>query len=51
MPKSEDALEHAAQLLEKAEMEITNIPLMQRYDELACSWMSLANLLMEKERI
>lgn len=51
MPTSDQALEHAAQLLEKAEVEITNVALMERYDELACSWLTLANLPMEKERV
>jgi len=51
MPTADQALEHAARLLEKAEMEITNIPLMERYDDLACSWLTLASLLTEKERL
>ncbi|MFJ4009453.1 hypothetical protein [Streptomyces sp. NPDC090026] len=49
-PTVEQALGNAARLLEQAEIEMTNLPLMERYDDLACSWLSLANLLMERER-
>ncbi|WP_267244361.1 hypothetical protein [Streptomyces sp. PR69] len=51
MITAEQAVEHATRLLEKAEMELTNIKLMERYDELACSWLTVAHLLMEKERL
>lgn len=44
------AIENAARLLEQAELELTNLPLMERLDELAVSWLQLAALLMEKER-
>ncbi|MCI3240280.1 hypothetical protein [Streptomyces spinosisporus] len=49
MPTIEQALANAARLLEQAEME-TNLALMERLDQLACSWLSMASLLMEKER-
>lgn len=45
----EKAIANAARLLEQAEME-TNLPLMERLDELAASWLTLAHLLMERER-
>lgn len=48
---ADQAIENAARLLDRAEIELTNLPLMQRLDELAASWLSLANLLMEKERV
>ncbi|WP_432041424.1 hypothetical protein [Streptomyces cadmiisoli] len=51
MPTSDQALENAARLLERAEVELTNLPLMERLDELSCSWITLASLLMEKERV
>lgn len=49
-PTVEQAMANAARLLEAAELEMTNLPLMKCYDELACSWMSLANLLVEADR-
>lgn len=49
MPTIEQALANAARLLEQAEME-TNLALMERLDELAASWLGMAQLLMEKER-
>lgn len=51
MPTSDQALANAARLLERAEIELTNLPLMSHYDDLAGSWLTLANLLMEKERV
>ncbi|MEV0445848.1 hypothetical protein AB0I84_12905 [Streptomyces spectabilis] len=50
MMQSQEALAHAARLLEQAELELTNLPLMERLDELAASWLTLAHLLMERER-
>ncbi|WP_164992344.1 hypothetical protein [Streptomyces sp. L2] len=44
------AIENAARLLHAAELE-TNIMLMERLDELATSWLSLAHLLMEREGV
>lgn len=49
MISADEALGNAARLLQQAELE-TNLPLMERLDDLACSWLSLANLLMERER-
>ncbi|MFE0727936.1 hypothetical protein ACFW2X_06730 [Streptomyces antibioticus] len=43
----DSALENAARLLRAAELE-TNLALMERLDELAASWLSLAHLLMER---
>lgn len=48
---SEKAIENACRLLEQAELELTNLPLMERLDELASSWLSAAALLAEKERV
>lgn len=44
------AIDNAARLLEQAEMELTNLPLMERLDELASTWMGIAALLTERER-
>lgn len=51
MITSEQALQNAARLLEQAELELTNLLLVERLDELASSWLSLSNLLMERERV
>ena len=48
---SQEAIDHACRLLEQAEMELTNLPLMERLDELASSWLTVASLLAEKERV
>lgn len=51
MPMNADeALGHAARLLAQAELELMNLPLMDRLDELASSWLSLAAILTERER-
>jgi len=44
------AIRNAARLLRAAELE-TNLALMERLDELATSWLSLAHLLMEREAV
>ncbi|MFD8254687.1 hypothetical protein [Streptomyces werraensis] len=44
------AIQNAARLLRAAELE-TNLALMERLDELATSWLSLAHLLMEREAV
>ncbi|MEU4947715.1 hypothetical protein [Streptomyces lavendulae] len=49
-PTAEQALDNAARLLEAAELELTNLPLMERYDELAASWLSYAGLAVEVDR-
>lgn len=46
----DSAIENAARLLRAAELE-TNLALMERLDELATSWLSLAHLLMEREAV
>ena len=51
MPTADQALANAARLLERAEIELTNLPLMERLEGLADSWLSVAHLLMEKERV
>lgn len=45
----EGAIECAARLLRAAEME-TNHTLMERYEKLADSWVSLAGLLIAREQ-
>ncbi|MFD5509011.1 hypothetical protein ACFWIB_14710 [Streptomyces sp. NPDC127051] len=46
-----EAIGHAARLLAQAELELTNLPLIERLDQLACSWLAVANLLNERERV
>ncbi|MER6487628.1 hypothetical protein ABT264_29235 [Streptomyces virginiae] len=46
-----EAIGHAARLLAQAELELTNLPLIERLDQLACSWLAAANLLNERERV
>jgi hypothetical protein len=45
----EDALANASRLLRAAEVE-TNIPLMERLEKLADSWVSIAALLHQRSR-
>ncbi|MFI5831076.1 hypothetical protein ACIA6C_28145 [Streptomyces sp. NPDC051578] len=47
---ADEALGHAVRLLVQAELELTNLPLMERLDELANSWLSLGAILTERER-
>ncbi|MFI8360723.1 hypothetical protein ACIGD1_11245 [Streptomyces sp. NPDC085612] len=49
-PTAEQALDNAARLLEAAELELTNLPLMERYDELASSWLHYAGLAVDVDR-
>lgn len=51
IPSEDQALDNAARLLERAELELTNLPLMERLEGLADSWMAMAHLLSERERI
>ncbi|WP_177204329.1 hypothetical protein [Streptomyces sp. CC53] len=51
VPTEDQALANAARLLERAELELTNLPLMERLDQLAVSWINLAHLLRDRERI
>ncbi|WP_236241150.1 hypothetical protein [Streptomyces sp. CC228A] len=46
---ADEAISNAVRVLQAAEAE-TNLALMERLDELACSWLTVANLLMERER-
>ncbi|MER7953852.1 hypothetical protein [Streptomyces sp. NPDC096030] len=46
---ADDAIANAVRILQAAETE-TNLALMERLDELACSWLTVANLLRERER-
>ena len=48
---SQEAIERACMLLDQAELELTNLPLMERLDELASSWLNVASLLAEKEKV
>lgn len=46
-----EAVENAARLLHEAEMERTNTVLMERLEKLADSWIAIAGLLNERERV
>lgn len=48
---ADEAIANAARLLEQAELELTNLPCMERLDELAGSWLSIAALVTERERV
>ena len=48
---ADDAIAGAIRLLAFAEASIGNIALMERYEKLADSWVSLAHLLAERERV
>lgn len=48
-PTAEQALDNAARLLEAAELE-TNLAVMERYDELACTWLTYAGIVVEVDR-
>lgn len=50
IPTEDQALDNAARLLERAEIELTNLPLMERLERLADSWLGMAQLLRERER-
>lgn len=50
-PTAQQALANSARLLEAAEMELTNPGLMERYEELASTWLRMAELLTERERV
>lgn len=50
MISPEDAIANSARLLEQAEMELTNLPLMERLENLATSWLAVAHLVIERER-
>jgi hypothetical protein len=46
-----EAIEHAARILAEAELERSNLPLMERLEKLAETWLGIAQTLVEKERI
>lgn len=48
---AETALENAARLLQQAEVELTNLPYMERLEKLADSWIQIAALCAERERV
>lgn len=50
IPTSDQAIANAARLLERAEIELTNLPLMNQLDNLADSWIRIASQMAEKER-
>jgi len=47
----DEAIGHAARILAEAELERCNLPLMERLERIADSWINIANLLREKERV
>lgn len=47
----DEAIGHAARLLAEAELEATNLQRMERLEKLADSWINIANLLRERERV
>lgn len=49
-PTSDEALCNAARLLRAAEVE-TNLPLMERLEALADSWLSVARIALERDRV
>ncbi|MFR0351801.1 hypothetical protein [Streptomyces sediminimaris] len=51
VPTEEQALANAARLLERAELELTNLPLMERLEGIADSWLNMAVQLRERERV
>lgn len=48
---ADDAIENAARILREAELERGNLPLMERLDSIAETWLGIANLLNERERV
>lgn len=46
---ADEAIGNAARLLRNAETE-TNLPLMERLDSMADSWLNMASLLFQRER-
>lgn len=50
-PSCDQALINAARLLREAELERTNLALAERLEKLADSWISIAGLQRERERI
>ncbi|MER6531172.1 hypothetical protein [Streptomyces sp. NPDC001508] len=49
IPTEDQAIDNAARLLERAEIELTNLPLMERLEGLADSWLNVAHLLRQRE--
>lgn len=48
---AETAIANAARLLYEAETHLTNLPMMERLDSLADTWLGVAALLTERERV
>lgn len=48
---TDEAIQHAARILQEAELERGNLPLMERLDSIAHTWLGIANLLAERERV
>lgn len=51
MITAEQAITNATRLLERAEIELTNLPLMACLDEMAVTWLKVAELVTERERV
>lgn len=47
---ADDAIAHAARILHEAELERTNPVMMERLDSIADTWVTIAQLLAERER-
>ena len=47
----EEAILNAARLLQEAELEVANLPRMERLEKLADSWIAIASQIREKERV
>ena len=48
---ADEAIGHAARILTEAELERTNLALMERLEKLAETWLGIAQTLVEKERV
>lgn len=48
---ADNAIANAARLLYEAETHLTNLPMMERLDSLADTWLGVAALLTERERV
>ncbi|MBA9002023.1 hypothetical protein [Thermomonospora cellulosilytica] len=47
----DEALGNAARLLHEAELERGNLPLMERLESIADTWVSIAQLITERDRV
>lgn len=48
---TDEAIGNAARILHEAELERGNLPLMERLDSMADTWLAIAALLAERERV